>query len=208
MKLKTLSKRTRLLAVAVLLLMLFGTLLYCLHTSARKSESASSYAKPQVKAVTTAQIAPTTPGLPIQLQIPAIGVDAPIDYVGLSSSGLMDKPKNQNTVAWYQPGKRPGEIGSAVMAGHYGTWANGRGSVFDSLNKLQKGDKVSVLDDKGATITFVVQGSRDFGSAADATDVFRSSDGKSHLNLITCEGIWNKDSQSYPSRLVIFTDKE
>jgi len=208
MKFKTLPKRTWLLAVVVLVLISFGALLYCLHTSARKSESASSYSKPQVKAATTAQIVPATPGLPIRLQITAIGVDASIDYVGLTASGLMDKPKNQDTVAWYQLGARPGDIGSAVIAGHYGTWANGRGSVFDSLNKLQKGDKVSVLDDKGATITFVVQGSRDFGSAADATDVFRSSDGKSHLNLITCEGIWNTASQSYPSRLVIFTDKE
>jgi hypothetical protein len=42
---------------------------------------------------------------------------------------------------------------------------------------------------------------------ADASSVFSSNDGKSHLNLITCEGIWDEVSQSYPQRLVIFTDK-
>ena len=28
-----------------------------------------------------------------------------------------------------------------------------------------------------------------------------------HLNLITCEGIWNKVNDTYPQRLVIFTDE-
>lgn len=208
MKLKTLSERTRLLAVAVLVLIFCGALLYCLHVSARRSESVSSYAKPQVKAVTTAQIVPTTPGLPIRLQITAIGVDTSIDYVGLTASGLMDKPKNQNTVAWYQLGKRPGEIGSAVMAGHFGIWDNGKGSVFDKLDKLQKGDRISVTDDKGTTTTFVVSRSQSYDPKADATAIFSSSDGISHLNLITCEGVWNTGSQSYPQRLVIFSNKE
>jgi hypothetical protein len=58
------------------------------------------------------------------------------------------------------------------------------------------------------TTTFVVRESRSFNPNADASDVFNSNDEKSHLNLITCEGSWNKDSKSYSQRLVIFTDKE
>lgn len=152
--------------------------------------------------------AQTAYGLPIRLTIPVIQVDSAIEYVGMASDGSMSAPKKQEDVAWYQLGSRPGDIGTAVIAGHFGTWDNGKGSVFDNLDKLQKGDKVTVVDDGGTTITFIVKGRGNFGSNADATDIFRSSDGKSHLNLITCEGVWNTSSQSYPSRLVIFADKE
>jgi hypothetical protein len=41
-----------------------------------------------------------------------------------------------------------------------------------------------------------------------ATDVFISSDKKSHLNLITCTGTWDSILKSHSSRLIVFTDKE
>jgi LPXTG-site transpeptidase (sortase) family protein len=146
-------------------------------------------------------------GLPVYLKIPAINVDSAVEYVGLTSGGAMDVPKNQNNVAWLELGQRPGENGSAVIAGHYG-WKNGKASVFDNLYKLRKGDKLYIEDDKGVIISFVMRGSRRYNSNADASDVFVSNDGKAHLNLITCEGTWDKVSKSYSERLVIFTDKE
>jgi LPXTG-site transpeptidase (sortase) family protein len=147
-------------------------------------------------------------GLPVRLRIPAINVDAAVKSLGLTPQGNMDIPNGPDDVAWYNLGNRPGENGSAVIAGHYGTWKNGKGSVFDNLHKLIKGDKLYIEDEKGVTITFVVRESRSFEPNADAEEVFGSDDEKLHLNLITCEGIWNKDSKSYSKRLVVFTDKE
>jgi LPXTG-site transpeptidase (sortase) family protein len=147
-------------------------------------------------------------GLPVRLRIPGINVDSVIEYVGLTSDGAMDVPKDPDDVAWYKLGQRPGEIGSAVIAGHYGTWKNGKGSVFDNLYKLRKGDKIYVEDNKGTNTAFVVRESRRYDPKADASDVFISDNGKAHLNLITCEGTWNKVSKSYSQRLVVFTDKE
>jgi sortase A len=151
---------------------------------------------------------PTGEGLPVSIEIPEIGVDAPVVAVGLTPQGKMAVTNNPDDVAWYQPGPRPGEIGSAVLAGHYGTWASGEGSVFDDLHTLRKGDKVSVIDDNGVSTTFVVRESKRYEPDADATDVFESDDGKAHLNLITCEGTWNDTAQRYSKRLVVFTDKE
>lgn len=148
------------------------------------------------------------PAEPVRLKIPVIDVDSAIEFVGTTQNGNMGTPKKPENVAWYQLGSRPGENGSAVIAGHYGTWKNGQGSVFDNLNKLNQGDKIYVEDDKGTIINFVVRESRRYDPSADAKDVFDSSDGKAHLNLITCEGTWNKDSKSYSQRLVVFTDKE
>ncbi|TSC81971.1 MAG: hypothetical protein G01um101420_754 [Parcubacteria group bacterium Gr01-1014_20] len=153
------------------------------------------------------QIGQADSGLPVRLKIPSINVDAPVEYVGLTPNGAMDAPKESANVAWFNQGPLPGESGSAVIAGHFG-WKNGKASVFDDLHKLRKGDKLSVEDGKGAVTTFVVRESRRYDPKADASDVFGSSDGKTHLNLVTCEGVWDKASKTYSQRLVVFTDKE
>lgn len=150
----------------------------------------------------------TSLGLPMRLKIPRINVDAPIKSVGITSQGAMDAPKGPTDTVWFNLGPRPGESGSAVIAGHFGPWKNGKGSVFDNLYKLKKGDKLYIKDEKGIMITFVVRESRKYNPNADASDVFGSSDDKAHLNLITCEGVWDKIRKTYSNRLIVFTDRE
>lgn len=204
MKSKILSKKTLLIIILTILALLLFSLLYYFNPE----RSAQNVIPPPIGEVTvTTKPEQPISGLPIRLKIPGINVDAAIEQVGLTAGGAMDVPKNQNNVAWYSLGQRPGEIGSAVIAGHF-DWKNGLPAVFYRLDKLQKGDKIYVEDDRGATITFVVRESRNYDPKADASDVFISNDGKSHLNLITCEGIWSKAANSYSKRLVVFSDKE
>lgn len=162
---------------------------------------------PDVPVQNTPAPAIETSALPMRLRISAIDLDASIENVGLTDEGAMDVPKNRANVAWFEPGWRPGENGNAVMAGHYGI-RNGRPSVFDDLHKLRRGDVVSVEDDKGSIISFVVREIRRYDPEADASSVFVSYDGKSRLVLITCEGEWDALSDGYPRRLVVFADKE
>lgn len=144
----------------------------------------------------------------IRLKIPKIKIDAAVEYVGMTPEGAMDVPKFPEDVAWFELGPRPGEIGSAVIAGHFGRWKSGEGSVFDDLNQLKPGDRLSFEDGKGSVTGFVVRELRTLGKNDEASSVFDSGDGKAHLNLITCEGVYNKASKSYPERLVVFTDRE
>lgn len=146
-------------------------------------------------------------GSPVRLRIPKINVDAALEYVGLTSDGAMDAPKDLGNVAWFDLGPRPGDNGSAVMAGHYGL-KDGQPSVFDNLYKLRKGDKLYVEDDKGDVISFVVRENRRYTPDADASSIFISSDGMPHLNLVTCEGDWSESLKTYPQRLVVFADIE
>lgn len=146
-------------------------------------------------------------GVPVRLKIPSLNIDSAIEYVGLTSDGEMDVPKDRANVAWYDLGSRPGENGSAVIAGHYGRWKNGDVAVFDNLDKLKFGDKI-LIESNDAIISFVVRETKSYQPEADATEVFFSSDGKAHLNIVTCEGEWNKISKSYAKRLVVFADKE
>lgn len=146
-------------------------------------------------------------GQPVRLKIPVINVDALVEYVGLTPDGAMDIPKNTDNTAWFELGARPGNNGSAVIAGHFGR-KKGKASVFDNLHKLRQGDKLYIEDDNGLIISFVVRENRSYDPKADVANVFGSIDGKAHLNLITCEGIFDKVSKSYPQRLVVFADKE
>ncbi len=143
--------------------------------------------------------------LPIRLKIPKLGIDASIESIGRTQKGEVGVPKGPDDVAWFNQGPRPGEIGSAIISGHYG-WKDDKPAVFDNLAKLKKGDKLFVVDNQGATTTFVVSKSQRYRSDSNALKVFSSNDGQAHLNLITCEGAWDKISKTYADRLVVFAD--
>ncbi len=146
------------------------------------------------------------PGFPLRLKIPKINIDTSFDYISLTPQGDLGAPKGPTSVGWYDRGPRPGEVGSSVIDGHFG-YKDNIPAVFDNLNKLQKGDNLYVEDENGVTTTFVVREFRTYNPSEDATSIFRSSDGKAHLNLITCNGVWNNTSKSYSKRLVVFADK-
>jgi len=158
-------------------------------------------------AVSPPELEQASTGLPVRLKIPGINVDSAVEEVGLTPQGAVGVPKDPANAAWYDLGPRPGDNGSAVITGHV-NWYYGATGVFANLHNMKPGDKIAVLDDKGTVISFVVRESRSYDAEADATDVFNSNDGKAHLNLITCEGVWNKYVRQYSKRLVVFADKE
>ncbi len=144
-----------------------------------------------------------SPGLPVRLIIPRINLAASVQYVGLTSNGAMDVPTNTTDVGWFNLGARPGAIGSAVIGGHL-DGNDGEPGVFTNLNQLKNGDPVYIQDDKGVIISFIVQGSRLYDPGY-AEEVFSQND-NSHLNLVTCDGVWDGTKKSYSKRLVVYAD--
>jgi sortase A len=144
--------------------------------------------------------------VPVRLQIEKLDVDAEVIQVGLTPEGAVDVPKGPLEAGWYNLGPKPGEVGSAVIDGHYG-WKDGKQAIFDELSKLKKGDRIYVTAKDGSVSTFEVRESRTYKAGENPSDVFFSSDGKAHLNLITCSGSWNANEESYSTRLVVFAGK-
>lgn len=138
-----------------------------------------------------------------RLEIPKIKVNAIIKDMGLTPGGAMAVPGNRVDVGWFSLGTRPGETGSAVVGGH-NRWDDGKG-VFVHLDQLKKGDLLTVTSAKGVVTTFVVREMKTFAATDEHSGIFDSESG-SHLNLITCSGVWNPKTKSYTNRLVIFTD--
>ncbi len=143
------------------------------------------------------------PGFPVRLKIPRINVDATIEYVGLTSHGEMEVPRDAANAGWFDLGPRPGENGSAVIAGHVDA-DDGKAGVFTDLHKLKGGDKLYVQDSEGRITPFIVRESRTYDPGY-AVEVF-SLNSSAYLNLITCDGVWDGAKKSYSKRLVVFAD--
>lgn len=154
----------------------------------------------------TLGITQTNPILePVSFAIPKIGVKAGVEYVGLNSKGAMDIPKNDENVAWYNLGVKPGEAGNAVMAGHYDK-KTGAPAVFYEINKLAEGDDINVEDKSGKIYNFTVTKIASYPlEKFPLQEVFGESSNH-RLNLITCEGVYDKSSKLYSHRLVVYSE--
>lgn len=142
-------------------------------------------------------------GLPVQLLIPDIGVNAKIEHLGLTKEGAVQAPAGAKEVSWFTLGSRPGQPGSAVISGHYGRWKNGTDSVFNLLPDVKRGDTIHVKDEGGVVRSFVVQDIRVYGKDEVVPEIFAAST-DALLNIITCHGTYLEDEQTYDRRLVVF----
>jgi sortase A len=143
-------------------------------------------------------------GLPVRLVIPRLKLNAPIVYVGVTAQGAMDVPENVDNAGWYKYGAHPGDIGSAVIAGHL-NGAHGEPGVFMDLGSLRVGDSFTVFNDVGENTTFLISKIKLYNQNEQPDVVFHSTSG-THVNLITCTGSWNRNQKRYSKRLVVFGD--
>ena len=146
-------------------------------------------------------------GLPVQIIIPKIHTDTFVEHVGLTDTKTVGIPLDPFNVAWFTGGVRPGEVGVALINGHYG-WLQNIPVAFDNLHKLRSGDKVYIKDTLGVTIVFIVRTITEYDSYETTEKLLSSKDNKAHLVLITCSGSWDKENKNYSKRLIVFTDKE
>jgi sortase (surface protein transpeptidase) len=160
-------------------------------------------ATPNIVVATGAVAAPRRPDAPIELKIPKIGVDAQIDTVGVDRTGAMATPTTPFRVGWYGLGVLPGDLGNAVIDGHLDSAVYGA-AVFWRLGDLRPGDPIQVRMPNNRTLTFVVEKSAVYPyNDAPLNDIFGPSN-DARLNLITCNGIFDRSSKNYNRRLVVY----
>jgi LPXTG-site transpeptidase (sortase) family protein len=142
-------------------------------------------------------------GKPRRLIISAIGVNAPVETVGMHD-GAQEVPSSFSSTGWWRDGVMPGNArGNAVITGH--TWSQGEG-VFDLLPKLRRADTIKLRTTKGmlvfrvSTVTQVP-----VGKFADvAARVYRPS-GAPGLVLLTC-GDFDTFSRTYGATTIVFAE--
>ena len=142
--------------------------------------------------------------VPIRIQIPSVKIDAQVVPVGVLKNGAMDVPRDDKQVGWLSVGFRPGEPGSAVMAGHVD---NLRGvAVFYPLHHLKIFDEVIVSAADGTQMTFIVKEKRSYRTEQAPIRYIFGKSTVPRLNLITCTGYFDPRLRTHIDRLVVYTE--
>lgn len=143
---------------------------------------------------------------PVRLLIPAIGINAAIESLGILTDGTMATPTQHpwDDVGWYNMGPHPGEKGSAVIDGHLDR-PGGYPAVFWNVRNLRPGELVMVVDATGTKLTFRIDRVVAYPPlGAPLEDIFGNTNG-TYLNLITCAGDWIASQHQTTLRLVVYT---
>ena len=139
---------------------------------------------------------------PHEVSIPAIALDAPVAAVGAPGDrGELAVPASWTTVAWYQDGPMPGQVGSAVMAAHVDY--DGHPGVFFHLRSLQQGTTVIVTALDGSMQRFVVLAVQEFAKLALPVDELFRTDGPKLLRLVTCGGAFDARDRVYADNVIV-----
>ena len=138
----------------------------------------------------------------VRLEVPRIGVDAPVTALGLDPSGAMPSPAGPAEVAWYDFSGKPGRAGNIVMAGHV-DYVNYGPAVFWRLSELEAGDEIRLSLDDGETLVYRVQEIGYYEAAAAPVAEIVGPTATESVTLITCGGNFDRGTSEYDQRLVV-----
>jgi hypothetical protein len=142
------------------------------------------------------------PSVPVRIEIPRIGVRAPVIRLGLNPDRSLEVPKDYGDAGWWSGGARPGERGPAVIAGHVDSHTGP--AVFYRLTDLRPNDEIVVIARDGTRTRFAVVGSEHYPKAHFPTDrVYGPTDGPT-LRLITCGGEFDRSTGHYLDNTVVY----
>ncbi|MFI5798887.1 class F sortase [Streptomyces sp. NPDC051677] len=148
---------------------------------------------------------PLGQALPQRVDIPELGVQAPVVARGLDARGAVDPPPfdQAGVVGWYAGGAKPGAKGTALLVGHVDTET--RPAVFYRLSTLKAGERVRVVRDDGKVAEFTVDDvavvQRDHFDARQAYGPRQS--GRAELRLITCGGAFDRATRTYTANVIV-----
>ena len=141
---------------------------------------------------------------PTRLTIQKIGVNAPFTPLSMDATGVLQPPPadNRNLAGWYRGGPTPGEIGSAIVAGHVDTKTGP--AVFLLLSFLKKGDTARITRADGTTATFTVDDVETFSKGAFPDQRVYGDTPDAELRIITCGGAFDRKTRDYQANVVVF----
>ncbi|MFE0643101.1 class F sortase [Streptomyces sp. NPDC058877] len=148
---------------------------------------------------------PIAPAAPRRVELPSLGISAPVVARGLDDAGAIDPPPYEmpRTVGWFGSGTRPGAAGAALLVGHVDTET--RPAVFHDLGAARPGAKVRVTRTDGTVAEFTVDDvrvlPRDRFDPAKAYGPHVPH--RAELRLITCGGAFDRATGRYAANVVV-----
>jgi len=134
-----------------------------------------------------------------------LGIDAPVDAVGVGPDGSMELPGDVDRTGWYRFGPAPGQGGSAVIAGHVDDVEQGLGALAP-LRTAEAGDTIAVTDAERTTTRWRVVARELICKRALPLDELFRRDGPPRLTLLTCGGPFLEEYGSYRDNVVVVAE--
>lgn len=148
------------------------------------------------------------PEQPRYLEIPKLGISqARVTQVGVTKNNMLDVPGTLDDAGWYAKSAAPGSgVGAVLIDGHNGGVS--RNGVFAGLDKLEKGDQISIERGDGERFTYEVHDVRDMplqwvNEAGMKEMMYSVEPDKEGLSLITCSGKWIPKDKVFDRRVLV-----
>jgi hypothetical protein len=145
---------------------------------------------------------PHRPAWPVGIELPTIGVHAPMVPLGLNADRTLEVPSDFGDAGWWTGGARPGERGPAIIAGHVDSHTGP--AVFFRIRELRRGDAIIVDRRDGSRARFTVLGSEEYPKAHFPTARVYGRTAGPTLRLVTCSGDFDRDSGHYVDNTVVY----
>lgn len=140
---------------------------------------------------------------PLQVRVPSVGIDAKVETVGRKDDGTMETPPlDQSIAGWYKLGPTPGELGPSIIVGHVDTYEGP--AIFYRLKDIKPKEIIEVSRADGSLVKFEVTELQQFEQNNFPTDKVYGNIDHAGIRLITCGGVFNKDTQRYSHNTVVF----
>lgn len=146
------------------------------------------------------------PVYPKYLIIPKLSINTNVYAVGKTKDGAIDAPQTAWGVGWYRDGALPGAgSGAALIDGHVNDTFNTPG-VFYELPRLLAGDDITVIRGDDSQLHYkVVKVTEEPLRNIDMNKVLSSIEaGKEGLSLVTCGGKYDKATNTYTDRVIVY----
>jgi LPXTG-site transpeptidase (sortase) family protein len=141
---------------------------------------------------------------PRRIEIPAIGVSAPVIALGLNADKTLEVPEDYGETGWWKGGPEPGEPGPAVIAGHVDSETGP--AVFYRLEELRAGDEIRVHRADGTRARFIVARLERHPKDDFPTRSVYAGTREPTLRLVTCSGDFDTATGHYVDNTIVFAD--
>ena len=146
--------------------------------------------------------APAVPA-PTRLSVPDLGIDMPVDAVGVEDDGSMEIPEDAGRAGWYRFGPAPATPeGATVVAAHVDSWSTGIGP-FSRLRDVRPGARVEVTTADGTVHAYVVREVAQIPKQDAPVEQWFDRTGAPRLVLVTCGGAFDREVGHYADNVAV-----
>ena len=142
---------------------------------------------------------------PKYIRLPTIQTEGFIQNVGIDQNKEVAVPNNIHFAGWFADSVRPGHGGLSIIDGH----VDGRAEagIFKRLADLKAGAEYSVEMGNGSVKRYRVKEVVTLDTKEAVNALFSQNlKVKSQLNLITCGGTFDQQSQQYDKRVIAVSE--